>query len=167
MVPGTTPPRGWPHRETAAANTLLCAEAAACTGCGKCGPACPEALSPQTLYESLLSLDFGAAVAAGLGRCNECGLCDPVCPSRIPLRAYFAQAHLVEPALVQAGRAAAQAASRHTARTERLARTRAREPAHTLPDLHSITGAPAAREVAAAVARAQGGAAPRNAPGER
>lgn len=152
-------PDAWPHAGSPQARKLNDAVAAPCTNCGACAPACPVALNPAALYQELEKCEFTAAQAAGLARCTECAACDEVCPSRIPLSAWFGQAQGVVAALAEARDSAAAAASRVEAHAARCARTPPDAPSALLPDLSEIAGAPAAREVAGAVTRAQRAAA--------
>jgi len=54
----------------------------ACIRCGRCVDHCPLGLVPSDLSLSCESMDWDAAVRAGLMECKECGCCAYVCPSK-------------------------------------------------------------------------------------
>lgn len=103
----------------AAAHPVVQAGTADCIRCGRCDPACPEALPVARLWWVSRSDDLTEAVAAGLDDCIECGLCNPPCPSELDLVGTFKAARV---RLAESRRAAhaADKARQHVA--ERAAR---------------------------------------------
>jgi Na+-translocating ferredoxin:NAD+ oxidoreductase subunit B len=92
-----------------------------CIRCGRCEPACPEALNPQELHWYTRDGAWDEAAARGLGRCIECGLCNLACPSNIDLLSEFTRGRQALVQAAEAAREAADALTRHRRHLERQA----------------------------------------------
>lgn len=137
-----------------------------CVPCGRCAPVCPEGLDPERLFRTVTTLDLTGAQNERLTACTGCGRCDEVCPSRIPLATTFAHAKAASATIAEADAASRQAVTRVAARERRLSTGPGQSATPAMPTLAAIGGAPASREIAAAVARAKAGHAAAGAPRE-
>jgi len=70
----------------------------ACIRCGRCVEHCPLGLVPSDISIACESLDWDAALKAGIMECKECGCCAYVCPAnrRIVHQIKFGKAELAK-----------------------------------------------------------------------